>query len=97
MRGKIKYIRRNVWYVGNQAYHWSSDFHDVRCTRTFAMLYSGDGVIIDEDDIRNYYGRSRITDGLIQELNQTLHNVWIEYYEGEGGDYYLDGEFSDYI
>ena len=61
------------------------------------MLYSGDGVIIDENDIRNYYERSRITDGLIQELSQTLHNVWIEYYESEGGDYYLDGELSDYI
>ena len=34
---------------------------------------------------------------IVSELNDDLHNVWIEYYEDEDGDYCLDGELSDYI
>ena len=52
---------------------------------------------IDEDDIRDYYDRSRITRDLVSELSDDLHNEWIEYYEDEDGDYCLDGELSDYI
>lgn len=57
----------------------------------------GDKVNIDEDDIRDYYDRSRITDVLINELSNDLHNVWINYSEGDDEDYWLGGELSDYI
>ena len=97
MRGKVKYVTRSVWYVESQSDHWSSDVHALRCTDTYAVLYNGNNVSIDEDDIRDYYGRSKITRELVSELSNDLHNEWIEYYEDEDGDYYLDGELSDYI
>lgn len=97
MRGKVKYVTRSTWYVENQSDHWRSDVHPVRYTNTYAVLYNGDEVDIDEDDIRDCYDRSRITRELVSELSDDLHNVWIEYYEDEDGDYCLDGELSDYI
>lgn len=97
MRGKVKYVTRSICYEENQSDHWSSDVHAVRYTNTYAVLYNGDEVDIDEDDIRDYYDRSRITRDLVSELSDDLHNEWIEYYEDEDGDYCLDGELSDYI
>ena len=97
MRGKVKYVTRSISYEENQSDHWRSDVHAVRHTNTYAVLYNGDEVNIDEDDIRDYYDRSRITRELVSELINDLHNVWIEYYEDEDGDYCLDGELSDYI
>ena len=97
MRGKVKYVSRNVWYVGNQEYPHSHDFHDVRCTCTFSVLYNGDEVEIDEDDVRDFYDCSRLTANVIGELNDDLHNVYIEYNEDEDGDYCLDGCLEDYI
>lgn len=97
MKGKVKYVTRDVWYEESQSDHWRSDVHPVRNTNTYAVLYNGDEVDIDEDDIRDYYGCSRITRELVSELSDDLHNEWIEYYEDEDGDYSLDGELSDYI
>ena len=97
MRGKVKYVTRSISYEENQSDHWRSDVHAVRYTKTYAVLYNGDEVDIDEDDIRDYYDRSRITRDLVSELSDALHNEWIEYYEDEDGDYCLDGELSDYI
>lgn len=97
MRGKVKYVTRSIWYEENPSDHWRSDVHAVRYTNTYAVLYNGDEVDIDEDDIRDYYDRSRITRELVNELSNDLHNEWIEYYEDEDGDYCLDGELSDYI
>lgn len=97
MRGKVKYVTREVWYREDSSSHWSSDEHPVRETSTYAVLYDGDEVEIDEDDIRCYYERGRITTGLIQQLSDDLHNEWIDYYEDDDGDYWLDGELSDYI
>lgn len=96
MEGKVKYVRRSVWYQENTQDHWKSNVHPVRCTCTFAVLYNGDKVDIDEDDIRDYYNRKKINDELIEELSNELHNVWINYFE-EYGDYCLDGVLSDYI
>lgn len=97
MRGKVKYVTRSIWYKENVQTVWSSDYHAVRYTNTYAVLYNGDKVNIDEDDIRDYYDRSRITDVLINELSNDLHNVWINYSEGDDEDYWLGGELSDYI
>ena len=69
MRGKVKYVTRSIWYKENVQTVWSSDYHAVRYTNTYAVLYNGDKVNIDEDDIRDYYDRSRITDVLINELS----------------------------
>lgn len=94
MRGKVKYVERNVWYRGNP---WARSEQE-RCTNTCAVLYNGDSVDIDEDDIRDYYDCSNITQSRIGELNDALHNVWIEYdeYDDDEG-YYLCGSLSDYI
>lgn len=97
MRGKVKYVTRSVWYKENQAFHWSSDIHAMRYTNTYAVLYNGDQVDLDEDDIREFYDRTRITYDLVQELSNDLHNEWIEYNEDEEGDYCLDGCLSNYI
>lgn len=32
MRGKVKYVTRDVWYEENPSYHWSLDVHAVRST-----------------------------------------------------------------
>ena len=97
MRGKVKYVTREVWYVENSENHWSSELHARRCTNTYAVLYNDDNVDIDEDDIRDYYDCHNLTGNIIQQLNDDLHNEWIEYYEDEDGDYCLDGSLSDYI
>lgn len=86
MRGKVKYVTRSIWYEEASDDHWSSDNHAVRYTNTYAVLYNGDEVDIDEDDVRDYYDCSRITKGRINELSNDLHNVWIDYSEDWEGD-----------
>lgn len=94
MRGKVKYVDRSIWYRGDP---WQSSKQE-RCTNTFAVLYNGDEVVIEEDDIRNYYDCSKITRYRIDELSNDLHNVWIEYDEYDDDDgYFMCGELSDYI
>lgn len=95
MRGKVKYVDRSIWYVGNP-YRRSEQ---KRCTNTYAVLYNGDEVDIDEDDVRDYYDCSHITRSIIDQLSNEMHNEWIEYSEYDDPDdgYYLDGDLSDYI
>ncbi|MEG2013582.1 MAG: hypothetical protein RR063_10340 [Anaerovoracaceae bacterium] len=93
----MKYVTRSVWYVGNQAYQHSSDWHDVRHSNTYAVLYNGDEVGIDEDEIRSCYNRTRITQDLITELSDDLHNVWIEYSADDDGDYWLEGDLYNLV
>ncbi len=102
MRGKVKYVTRNVWTVEAQDSVGRHDSHGIRYTNTYAVLYpDNDGdvieVYIDEDDIRIYYDRTNITSGLIHELSDDLHNEWIEYYVDEDGGYSLDGNLYDYL
>ena len=54
MRGKVKYVKREVWYKGRDVDWPSSDVHPLRITGTYAVLYNGDVVEIDEDDVREY-------------------------------------------
>lgn len=93
MRGKIKRVKRNVWHIGTIEDEPKSNVHARRETLTFAILYDGNKVEINEDDIRNYYGCCYITENIIQSLNDDMHNKWIEYDEYE----YLVGKLSDYI
>ncbi len=97
MEAKVKFVTRSVLFVENQQDHWRSDVHAVRCTITYAVLYNGDEVNIDEDDIRDYYETRYITAGVISALSESLHNVYIDYYKDEDGDYWLDGNLEDYI
>lgn len=97
MRGKVKYVKRDVWYEECSSDHWSSNSHARRYTNTYAVLYNGDEVDIDEDDIRDYYDCRNITRNVIEELSNDLHNEWIEYSEDWEGDYCLDGCLNDYI
>lgn len=46
MEGKVKYVRRNVWYEGNEEYAYDHDIHARRCSCTYAVLYNGDEVIM---------------------------------------------------
>lgn len=97
MRGKVKNVRRSQWYSENSADHWSSNSHAVRHTNTYAELYDGTCVDIDEDDIRDFYEVRNLTRDVIDDLNDDLHNEYINYYADEDGDYCLDGDLSDYI
>lgn len=97
MEGKVKFVRRDVWFIENQEYSNDSDIYARRCTATYAVLYSHDEVEIDEDDIRDYYETRYLTAGVISALSESLHNVYIDYYEDEDGDYCLDGCLEDYI
>ena len=91
MRGKVKSVVRTEYGV-----HYDCTSYTERCTNICAELYDGEFVEIDEIDIQSYYGRQRFSDKLISMLNNELHNVWINYYEYDGG-YWLDGSISDYI
>ncbi len=86
MRGKVKYVTRSVLWVDHTRY-----------TNTYAVLYNEDEVLIDEDEIRSCYDCCYITKDVIEELNNDLHNEWIEYSEDCEGDYCLDGDLGDYI
>lgn len=97
MEGIVKYVTRNVWYEECTSDHWRSDVHPRRYTCTYAVLYNGDEVEIDEDDIRDFYDCYNLTANVIQGLNDDLRNECIEYYEDDDGDYYLDGCLEDYI
>lgn len=97
MTQKIKTVTRKTWYKESKSDHYRSDVHPVRYTNTYAMLYNGDGVFIDEDDIREHYHRTNITEKLINELNNSLHNKRIETYSSADGSYWLKGKLSDYI
>ena len=55
MEGKVKFVRRDVWFIENQEYSNDSDIHARRCTATYAVFYNYDEAEIDEDDIRDYY------------------------------------------
>lgn len=92
MRGQVKYVKRFVWYKESTADHWRSDVHPYREIEIDAILYNGDEVKIDKDNIRNFYGCNNITSNVIYRLSGDLHNVWIEYSDG-----CLDGELADYI
>lgn len=74
MEGKVKNVKRACWEKERKSEHWNSDVQSLRFIVTFAVLYNGDRVDINEDDIRTHYGRVRITDNLILELNDALHN-----------------------
>lgn len=75
-----------------------ADPWDIRITNTYAVLYNGDKVCIDEDEIRECYDYERITSNLIDELSNDLHNVWIEYSEDDDdGFYWLDDDLDDLV
>lgn len=97
MRGKVKYVTRNISYIGNMVYQHRSDVHDVRYTTTNAILYNGEEVVLDEDDIKSYYNRTRITDKLVNTISDSLHNVWVDYVTDKDGVNFLDGSIENYI
>lgn len=97
MKGKVKYVTRSVWYIGNAADQYRSDVHDIRYTTTNAILYDGREVVIDEDDIKEYYERSRITDKLVNTISESLHNIWIKFTTDNDGVHHLYGKLEDYL
>ena len=97
MKGKVKQIKRSEWYVGNQAYQHSHDFHDIRMTCLYAETYEGYKVIIPESEVLTYYGRKRFSDNLIDELNNALNNKYIEFEANEDGEYILSKSLSSYL
>ena len=97
MRGKVKNIKRSEWYVGNLAYQHSHDFHDIRMTCLYAETYEGYKVIILESEVLTYYGRTRFSDKLIDELNNALHNRYIDFEANEEGEYILSKSLSSYL
>lgn len=97
MKGKIRQIKRSEWYVGNQAYQYNHDLHDIRLTCLYAETYERCQVLIDEKDVLNHFGRQRFSDSLISDLNTQLHNKVIEFEKNKEGDNCLKGSIGDYI
>ena len=97
MRGKVKEVKRSEWHVATQQNWPLHDVHATRATNTYAVLYDGKNVSIDEDDIRRFYGCQRITEACIAKLSNDLHNKEIEYTTDGDGDYCLVGSISQYI
>ncbi len=94
MRGKVKYVERQIL----NEYDMDSDSaYPVRNTYTRAVLYDDTCVYIDEDEVREHYGRTRITEGLIKEMSQSLHNTRINYEPDDEDVNYLDGDLEDYL
>ncbi len=56
MTGKVKFVRRETGLIESSSDHWSSIYHPERVTRTWAQLYNGDEVDIEEEQIRDFYG-----------------------------------------
>ena len=91
MKGKVKQIKRSEWYVGNQAYQHSHDFHNIRLTCLYAETYEGHQVLIDEADVLRHYERQRFSENLIAELNAQFRGKRIEYEKNADGDFCLKG------
>ncbi len=93
MEGKVKTVDRGVYYEDDPFSNYP-----VRHTNIYAILYDNKGCVnIDEDEVRDYYGSNRITKRIIYDLDDQLHNQWIEYYEDDYGKYWLDGDLEDYL
>lgn len=97
MRGKVKFVKRNIWLKENKLFHWSSEVRPLRSTVTYAVLYNDERVGICEDEIRACYQRDRITIELIGSLDKALHNKWVEFDKDKHEDYKLKGKWSDYL
>lgn len=97
MKGKVKQIKRSEWYVGNQVYQHSHDFHDIRMTCLYAETYEEHQVLIDEADVLRHYGRQRFSENLITELNSALRNKLVLYEKNTEGEYCLLGGIGDYL
>jgi hypothetical protein len=105
-RGKVKYVEWDREERINSAYQNSRDWHAVEESCILAWLYpSPNNRIPNEEmyvditsDVLDYYQRERISKKLVNEVNDLLHNVRIDYYYDEYDDEdYLDGELSEYI
>lgn len=102
MRGKIKYVYwQRASYEG-----MSSEMHHTGFWENVSEIYAvtypdedGDEIEINiTNDVLEYNDRERISDNLVQETNDDLHNVWVSYYWDEDDEeYYLDGDLEDYI
>lgn len=92
MKCKIKKVRRDIGFIESTQYHWSSDRRPERITRTCAEMYNGDEAEINEDEIRTHYGKERLTYKTIEQLNNDLHNRYVEYENGM-----LLGDLKEYI
>lgn len=104
-QGKVRNVRWERIERECSSDHWSSDVHPTYESYILADLYDGDYNRISEDmyvditdDVLDYYGRQRVSWNLVNEVNDALHNVWINYYYDEEDDEdYLDGDLGNYI
>ena len=97
MKSKVTSVKRSEYFSQMQQDAPRHDVHAVRHTNTFANTKCGDKVCIDENDIKSFYGRKRITPNLITLLDVVLKGVEILYELNSDGDFSLKGSISDYI
>lgn len=94
MKGKVKKVFRSKGQKFPQGNHWEHGDYSRRITQTYAKLDNRNDVILDEDEIREAYGRKNITDKLINDaLQNDLKGKELEYDEREK----LVGKLTDYI
>ena len=97
MKSKVTSVKRSTYYSQMQQDAPRHDVHAVRHTNTYANTTSADKVCIDENDIKSFYDRKRITSNLIALLDIVLKGVEILYELNPDGDFALKGSISDYI
>lgn len=96
MQSKVKFVTRNEMFVQGDL---QSQFtgHATRRTSTSAICYDNTEIFIDEDEIRAFYGQQRITSQLVDKLNTSLHNVYVEYVKDGDGMFWLSGGLGKYV
>lgn len=99
MKGKIKCVDwRRLSYVMDYEMHRTGMFPNL--SEIYAVTYPDASGRIHNINITksalSYYGRERITQKLIDELNEALHNKWVSFSCSSDGENYLEGEIGDY-
>lgn len=93
MKGKVKKVHRSEGSVFSQGHSWEYGEYSRKKTQTHAKLDNGDDVFINEDEIREVYGRKKITDKLINQLENDLKGKEIEYDDRD----FLIGPLTKYL
>lgn len=98
MQSEVKKVEISKWKVFSQGSALTAENHSVSLSNVFMTMKNGNLVSIDKQKILTHFNRQKITDALIYDiLKPALMGKTVSYSKGADGDYYMDGELSDYI